>query len=598
MRSKISFFNKGVSLNLLKRYWPLWAAYFVVLLLITPAQLSGMVEGLAAGEMLNYTLLSSGRDMALLSMAASPLAALAMYNYLYTPRGCGMMNCLPLRRETVFCTAFLTGIAPMLLADVLVMLITAVGFGGRFVGMTELLLWLAIVVMGNVSFYGFAVLCALLTGNVVAMPAIYVVLNLAAYGAEMCIRNLLSVFVYGMSVSGLTFMSFSPFVALPAALFVNQKSYVDMDGVVQAFPNAYEVSGLELLGIYCAAGLLCAVLALLLYRRRHMESAGDVVAVPILKPVFRYCMAFGSAVLFAYALYSWMVNKSFGGMADAMLVLLLMMIGAFLGYYAAEMLMQKTLKVFPGKWKGYVATCLVLVALTVAWEYDLFGYERRIPDADEVSWVQLSFGNSALEEPENISKAVALHRSILENKEENEQAEEQYVMSIRYKFKDGRILIRKYPIRGDEEARNDTTSDIRQFQDLCNVYEARYDRIVPAFPVEKNNISSAYIYTDYRNENGSLASSYLNLSDEQAFALYQCLLKDLEAGTAGKLWAVTNDEYLDTVSNISINIDFSAGYASGKWDYLGEQLCLNAENALNWIRENTDLEVLSQRQIQ
>ena len=53
MKSKTSLFNQGVSLNLLKRYWPLWSGYFALLLLVTPAALSGRVDRLAPGEMLN-----------------------------------------------------------------------------------------------------------------------------------------------------------------------------------------------------------------------------------------------------------------------------------------------------------------------------------------------------------------------------------------------------------------------------------------------------------------------------------------------------------------------------------------------------------------
>ena len=157
MKSKTSLFNQGVSLNLLKRYWPLWAGYFVLLLLVTPVALSGRVDRLAPGEMLNYTLLSTGVDVVYISMVVGVLAAMAMFNYLYSTKSCGMMNMLPIRRETMFITAFLTGLVPMLAADVLVMLITALFYGGRLVYFKTLLLWLAMAVMGNVSFYGFAV---------------------------------------------------------------------------------------------------------------------------------------------------------------------------------------------------------------------------------------------------------------------------------------------------------------------------------------------------------------------------------------------------------------------------------------------------------
>lgn len=598
MKSKTSLFNKGVALNLLKRYWPLWLCYFVLLLLVTPAVLSGRVDRLAPGEMLNYTLLNTGVDVVYISMVVGVLSAMAMFNYLYSTKSCGMMNMLPIRRETMFLTAFLTGLMPLLAADVLVMLITGLFYGGRLVYCKTLLLWLAMAVMGNISFYGFAVFCAVLTGNLVVLPVLYLVLNLTVYVAERAVRYLLGAFVYGMNASSCTLLVLSPIMELLNSLAVMPVNYIDADGMVQAVANAYRVNGLGVLGIYCAAGLVCAALALLIYRRRQMERATDVVAVPVLKPVFKYCMTFGTAVVLAYVVYAWLVPGNVSGIAAALLVLALLLVGALIGYYAAEMLMRKTLKVFPGKWKGCLVSCLILAVLTMAWEFDLFGYERRIPEADQVESAWFLGNNTELTEPENIQALTQLHQSLVDNKSENESADERYIVTIRYMLKDGGTLIRRYPIRCDREALNDPDSDIRRYEALENVEEARIRRIVPSFPVTITNISYGDIYMSWRDEEGNYQGESLSLTDEQVFALYQCIRKDLEAGTAGRLWVGESDAYLDTVSTIDINLEFVTGTGEDqKWSYIYETLCLDEENAMNWIRENTDFTVLSQREL-
>ena len=598
MKSKTSLFNRGVSLNLLKRYWPLWLGYFVLLLLVTPAVLSGRVDRLAPGEMLNYTLLNTGVDVVYISMVVGVLSAMAMFNYLYSTKSCGMMNMLPIRRETMFLTAFLTGLMPLLAADVLVMLITGLFYGGRLVYCKTLLLWLAMAVMGNISFYGFAVFCAVLTGNLVVLPVLYLVLNLTVYVAERAVRYLLGAFVYGMNASSCTLLVLSPIMELLNSLTVMPVNYIDADGKVQAVTNAYQVNGLGVLGIYCAAGLACAALALLIYRRRQMERATDVVAVPVLKPVFKYCMTFGTAVVLAYVVYAWLVPGNVNGIAAALLVLALLLVGALIGYYAAEMLMRKTLKVFPGKWKGCLISCLILAVLTMAWEFDLFGYERRIPEADQVESAWFLGNNTELTEPENIQALTQLHQSLVDNKSENESADEQYIVTIRYMLKDGGTLIRRYPIRCDREALNDPDSDIRRYEALENVEEARIRRIVPSFPVTITNISYGDIYMSWRDEEGNYQGESLSLTDEQVFALYQCIRKDLEAGTAGRLWVGESDAYLDTVSTIDINLEFVTGTGEDqKWSYIYETLCLDEENAMNWIRENTDFTVMTQREL-
>ena len=597
MKSKTSLFNKGVALNLLKRYWPLWLGYFVLLLLVTPAVLSGRVDRLAPGEMLNYTLLNTGVDVVYISMVVGVLSAMAMFNYLYSTKSCGMMNMLPIRRETMFLTAFLTGLMPLLAADVLVMLITGLFYGGRLVYCKTLLLWLAMAVMGNISFYGFAVFCAVLTGNLVVLPVLYLVLNLTVYVAERAVRYLLGAFVYGMNASSCTLLVLSPIMELLNSLTVMPVNYIDADGKVQAVTNAYQVNGLGVLGIYCAAGLACAALALLIYRRRQMERATDVVAVPVLKPVFKYCMTFGTAVVLAYVVYAWLVPGNVNGIAAALLVLALLLVGVLIGYDAAEMLMRKTLKVFPGKWKGCLISCLILAVLTMAWEFDLFGYERRIPEADQVESAWFLGNNTELTEPENIQALTQLHQSLVDNKSENESADEQYIVTIRYMLKDGGTLIRRYPIRCDREALNDPDSDIRRYEALENVEEARIRRIVPSFPVTITNISYGDIYMSWSDEEGNYQGENLSLTDEQVFALYQCIRKDLEAGTAGRLWVGESDAYLDTVSTIDINLEFVTGTGEDqKWSYIYETLCLDEENAMNWIRENTDFTVMTQRE--
>lgn len=606
MKSKISLVHKGVSRNLLKRYWPLWAVYFAALLLITPVRLSGMTGRLAEGEMLNYTLLVSGIHAVKLSMAAGVLAAMAMYNYLYTAKSCGLMNTLPLRRETMFLTAFLTGLLPLLAADVLVMLMTGALFGGRLVYFRCLLQWLAMAVMGNVGFYGFAVLCAVLTGNIVVMPALYAVLNCTVFVAESCVRELLSCFVYGMTSGYPKLTAFSPLVnILENVVWVDAERYVDADGVVQVIYNSYKVEGMGILGAYCAAGLACAVLALLLYRRRKMECAGDVVAVPVLRPVFQYCMAFGSAAVFATLVYRWFVRGSngFGGVENALLLLLLMLIGAFLGYFAAEMLMQKTVKVFSGKWKGYLITCLMLTALTMACEFDLFGYERWLPKAEDVALVSIYEGDIELREQENILKAIELHQSIVKNKARNEGAEESYTVNTVYTMKDGSKVKRSFPIAFDPAAQEDPSSDINRLQELCNLQEAINKRAEIDFAVTgPGNISIATIEAEYYEEKeNTYYSLSTELTDEQAYALYTMCAKDIEAGTLGRQWIVHGEEYLDTVTNVTISFAFvtrQAPLVGEAYDYATLTLCTDAENCMRWIAENTDIEILTQRQLQ
>ena len=59
------------------------------------------------------------------------------------------------------------------------------------------------------------------------------------------------------------------------------------------------------MAVYAAFGLVLAALALLLFRRRAMERAGDAVAFDVLKPLFRFCMALGCAIVLPAVVFDW-----------------------------------------------------------------------------------------------------------------------------------------------------------------------------------------------------------------------------------------------------------------------------------------------------
>ena len=52
VRSKISFFNKAVALNLLKRFWPLWTAYFAAMIFVFPVNLLSKLRFNLRGSLL------------------------------------------------------------------------------------------------------------------------------------------------------------------------------------------------------------------------------------------------------------------------------------------------------------------------------------------------------------------------------------------------------------------------------------------------------------------------------------------------------------------------------------------------------------------
>ena len=107
MRSKTSFFHKGLAGNLLKRCWPVWLGYLVLMLLIFPISVNNSISAWRApmAELPNYLasqILSSACNTVGIALFACMVVVMAVFSYLYNSRTCGMINAFPLKRESVF----------------------------------------------------------------------------------------------------------------------------------------------------------------------------------------------------------------------------------------------------------------------------------------------------------------------------------------------------------------------------------------------------------------------------------------------------------------------------------------------------------------
>lgn len=597
MKSKISLFNWGVSKNLLRRCWPLWAAYLVVIMLLLPAEVANRIANIdIVTRNGNRYVLNAGIDIAVVAVFVGIIAAMTMFSYLYTAKGSGMMCSLPLRRETVFLTAYFTGIVPLLIIDVLAVVVTwFICLGTETVRNLVFVQTLAVILTANIAFYNFAVLCTVLTGSIIVLPLVYFVLNAAADVAESLIRYTLSAIVYGMANSGNELSFLSPMIYVFNKLGLHSENNYE-----------YTIVGMNYLLIFMAVSFLMIGLAVFILRRRHMECATDVVAVPVLKPIFKYCLSAGCGFVFFCIIYEGFFRyETHGlvGMPLALFVIVLLAVGAFIGYFAAEMLMQKTVRVFENRKKyiGWGICSAVLAVFILCFEFDAFGYERYVPELDEVKAFCVEYDQDKLTEKENIEKAVALHSQIISNKELNENAQQYHNIPIEYVLENGRRIKRMYPIASDWESINDENSDAYKFQKLINVQEAIDYRCEMKIPLTAETVYAFNVVSHTVDEVRGYEDYVVKLTAEQAVDFYNnYLLPDINEGKMGRRWVFNNEEYFDTVSNVEfhINLDNRALLpvnTDSKYvenEYFTFTLNLDAERCVKWVEENTDVEVL------
>ena len=431
MQSKTSFFNRTLFRKNLSRYWPLWGfASFVGFL--APAAL--LVRVIQSGETsvaplrvreIYYYLLSDA--VPIVSIAYAILCAMAVWSYLYNARSVGMMHSLPIRREGLFLTNLLSGLAmmaiPYLVAGGLGTLLFACCGGFDAWGTLATIL---AVIGQSVTFFGLATFCAFLTGNIFALPVLYFLLNfLAPLGDWLC--NLFARgFLFGFTADYSGTVDFlCPMVYLTQRLYVNSEYETVRDSALE-YQNRLTSVTLEnawLIAAYAAAGLVFLALAYLLYRRRESERAGDVVAVRVFRPVFRFGVAALSALLGGRLLYA-LLWESFqaGDTFTPVPLAICLMVAGLIGYYAASMLLAKSLRVFRGSAVGALCLVAACVAFCAGMRYDLFGIERRIPDQNEIAQLEIYLARNTYyltpeDQPELLSGAQDLQRTLIAQKD-------------------------------------------------------------------------------------------------------------------------------------------------------------------------------------
>lgn len=436
MRSKTSCFNGTLFRKNLSRYWPLWGlasfggAMFPLAMLLELLHNGFRFWSPLETRQAYYTVLSYG--VPVISIVYAILCAMAVWNYLYNARSVGMMHTLPIRREGLFVTNVLSGLTmmaiPYTVTGVLLVLVTMLFGGFEPVGVLVTVLG----VMGeSLFFFGLATFCAFIVGNVFMLPALYGLLNFIAVLTDFMVNLLAQGFCFGLnsSYSG-TVEWLSPVVYLVQKISPNS-TYETQWVTDRLGGQRYETSVLTsvtlengwLIAAYAAAGAALLGLAWLLYRRRRSESAGDVVAVGWMKPVFRYGCAAYAAILGGRLLYALLWDSFQSGRYFTVLPMILCMIaGGAIGYYAASMLLAKTPRVFKTTWKGMLAVALGCAALCGAMKCDLFGVVRRVPAPDSVKLVNVYAAGSNYyltpgKDDALIEEVRTLHQTIIDDKD-------------------------------------------------------------------------------------------------------------------------------------------------------------------------------------
>ena len=594
MKSKISFFNAGIFKSMLKRFWPLWTAYFAVWFMCLPlpllvARLQGVKE--SAVTVVTAAMKTSVEASVVSGFLMGILAAMAVFGFLYNSRSCGMIASTPVRREAVFCSAYLAGALPVLAANLFIAVLNwlftlSSGIEGACIFKMNAILF-AVNSMEFLIFFSISAFIAILTANIVALPVLYLIFNFVFLGMEYVVRMLYGMFIFGYSDHPDCVLEFmSPLIYLFTRIGINVN--ISTGSAAVSLTNWSALLG------YIIAAVVFSVTALLLYRKRRMESAGDVIAVNSLRPVFKFCVTACAALCFGL-LFFVIISTLFTSLSMSMLVLSAgLIIGAFIGYFASEMLLKKSFHVFKGSWKGFVITAVLCIVFAFVCVTDLFDLSSQLPDADDIEAISCSSkscgvdikNRSDIEALLKVNKAIIADRDKYEGLDDTDLENTGYV-NIRYKLKDGRVICRGYTLLIDD--------NYKAYYEVLSSENIVKDIFTPEVPVTVQNVYDASF--EYPSSTGEMNT--ISLTPEQAVDFYDnALMKDIESGAKKPLISETaetgnNDDGFVTGSYVYIELVSAPDTANEEdaYDSLVIEIDADCTECIAWVKANLNIDL-------
>ena len=550
------------------RFAPAWVLYGVILLLILISMFS---------ERFDANLIETLMLFPVANFIFAFLAAQLLYGDLYNSRMCNAIHALPLRRESWFVTNLASGFSfsliPTAAALLFSLLMILLGAGRCDNG---LLIPVMVFIGANVQyifFFGLATLSAFLVGSRFALAVVYAIINFASMIDYWLVDTLYTPMLEGIHTN------IEPFSWLSPVVRMCTYEYMDVEWIGNYSQRGimHFVEGWDYIAICAAVGVALLGLALVLYRRRKLECAGDFMAVKGMEPVF----------LTVYTLVVGCVFQMFFGLFTGNDIGISLFIGLFVGFFTGRMLIKRTVRVF--QWKAW-GKCGILIGIflltLLITKLDPLGLQKWMPEVGDVTSIRVNanhgnYGSNGetftVEDAEDIEKILHVHGLLIENSEEDETVyltptivgedptpSENYSMpiSLHYQLKNGRTVSRYYYVTVKSEAGQILRPYFASLSCVLGVKVDQLDALAKELSI---------VFID---------GEPVYLTVQEKLELLQALAADCEDGHMIQLWGYRRAE---GTTDETFYIEFN-NYEGFYWCHL--QVTEHCENILRFMEEH------------
>lgn len=573
MKSKTSCFNTTILKKNLSHYWPVWILFLCYLMLVLPVNIWMSVtskyyyENMTTlvwhqqimGEVIRGAIIPA--PVFLFAVAA----ALVVFSYLYTAKNANMIHALPVNRLELFVTNYVSGILFLLIPELIAFVTAVIVCLAHQITCIEYLFWWFLCTAG-VSFfaYSLAVFVAMFTGLAFAVPLYFIIANYLYVGCLYLIHVVKKMLCYGLMEN--TWNPGESCILSPLYYLTNNlraRVIYDEDNLAAGI----RIYGGKLVAIYAVAAIVFTAAAYYLYKRRQIENAGDFISIGIVRPIFRWGVAFCGGISLTVSVAG-IIREARGTINIFPYMLAGMIIFCGICFWLAEMLLQKNFKVFRKKrlveWAALSVVSLVVILL---FKLDVFGIERRLPEVSEIETAFVYMDYPIQVSEEELTELIALHQKIISDKKEyqkNEHAKEgkYYYTTFRYYLKDGGMLERRYALPVTEEYLRDEETPSAKII-AWEKQKQRLKQQILGINYEHNEYYNGYI--DLFSKEGESMTYYFE--KEEISRMIEAVEKDVEEGNFDAYQILSEQQEKEVFANgLGLNY-YNTDNTYSTWDY-------------------------------
>lgn len=468
-----------------------------------------------------YQILAMRNEMLILLYTIVPFAfSVFLFRFLHIENASTKIGSLPYKRKEIYNSYIMSGVI-LLTTPIIVNALLMFTKGLYY---KEILIWILFSTLANIAIFTFGSMMATVTGMTsIQVPVGYIVLILPAFLYRV-ISASFEMLVYGFTVTtnqADKVLNISP-LTNAFSLNLYERNYRSLEFILN---KSEFINNIFRYSIYI---ILFYIMGLLFFKNRKMEKVEEPIAFDFLKVIFKYGVAFCTSILSGIFLYETIKGTT----ENINFYYLGIFIGGIIGYYIAEVILNKTFNVV-SKMKGVLKYLIIIFIIIIGIEFDVTGYERKIPEIENIESIEYDNNrggyqyiidgelvNTEFTKKDTIKGFIELHKELLKLK--SSDSDKKYTVKyFKYNLENGKRIIRKYrferPLVEDKikEIYKIESYKIEKYKFLFNLTENKiYDLNL------RNNTRNSFdnislnIKSDYVSFIDSLQKDYLKMNYE------------------------------------------------------------------------------------